>query len=60
MLFKWLEKVLSARLANDVGVFLIIGVGIWVCWESIISPIFLVICKSFQKSKKENKYILKS
>ncbi len=61
MLFgKWLETFLSARLANDMGAFLIIGVGVWVCWESIIFPICLVIYKSLQKAKRGNKYSLRS
>jgi putative Mn2+ efflux pump MntP len=57
MLFgKWLERVLPVRVANDVGALIIIGVGIWVCWESVILPTYQWTGKFLQQAKQNKKY----
>lgn len=56
LLGKWLERILPVRVANDVGAFIIIGVGIWVCWESVILPSCLWIGKFLRQAKQNNKY----
>jgi len=35
---QWLERVLPLWAANDLGASIIIGVGLWVCWESVERP----------------------
>jgi len=35
---QWLERVLPVWAANDIGASVIIGVGLWVCWESLDRP----------------------
>lgn len=32
---QWLDRVLPVWAANDLGASIIIGVGLWVCWESL-------------------------
>ncbi len=53
---KWLERVLPVRVANGVGALIIIGVGIWVCWESVILPSYLWTYKFLQQVKRKKKY----
>ncbi|WP_055074983.1 manganese efflux pump [Pseudanabaena sp. 'Roaring Creek'] len=50
---QWLEHVLPIWAANDFGASIIIGVGVWVCWESLNRPSYQMIwrflrCSLFQ------------
>lgn len=56
---KWLEQVLPAWFANDLGASIIIGVGLWICWESLDRPFYLWLCRFIQSQQFTSKFILK-
>lgn len=46
MFGKWVEHILPASFANELGAIVIVGVGIWVYWESAVDR-FLFLVRSW-------------
>ncbi|MEE3715665.1 manganese efflux pump [Tumidithrix elongata RA019] len=50
ILGQWLERILPIQVANTLGALIIIGVGIWVCWEPLLLPSYLRL-RNFLRGK---------
>ncbi len=49
MFGQWLQHILPGQVANDLGACVIIGVGIWVFWESAANQVWSFITRSLVK-----------
>ncbi|PZV15095.1 MAG: hypothetical protein DCF20_11810 [Pseudanabaena sp.] len=53
---QWLERVLPIWAANGIGASIIIGVGLWVCWESLDRPSYKLIWQFFRSQISQVKF----